>query len=150
MALCFMIEAPVARVHGQGLRNIFLGAVPDYHGCTPRFHKPGGCKNGIGPNRQSAASFEQIHSLEMCASAAGYIRPCMLAGKECGHCHLCPEGEIKACPKWGFNISPDVATTFQARKRAKQTVMRLGLATTEPWLAASGICNPASLTSSLG
>jgi len=32
-------------------------------------------------------------------------------GEECGHCHLCPEGEIKA------------------RKKEKQTMMRLGLAT---------------------
>lgn len=32
-------------------------------------------------------------------------------GPECGHCHMCPEGEIKS------------------RKKAKQTIMRLGLAT---------------------
>lgn len=53
---------------------------------------------------------------------SGHCRPCAwfwklggcLNGEDCAHCHLCPEGEIKA------------------RKKAKQTMMQLGLATPQP------------------
>lgn len=53
---------------------------------------------------------------------SGHCRPCAwfwklggcLNAEDCAHCHLCPEGEIKA------------------RKKAKQTMMQLGLATPQP------------------
>jgi len=59
------------------------------------------------PSRGSA-----LHSTGECQPCAWFWRPdgCH-NGKECGRCHLCPEGEIKA------------------RKKKKITMMRLGLVT---------------------
>lgn len=55
-----------------------------------------------------------LHGTGNCRPCAWFWKPggCQ-NGKECGHCHLCPEGEIKA------------------RKKNKLTLLRLGLATPE-------------------
>merc|ERR1712087_666116 len=53
-----------------------------------------------------------MHGTGNCKPCAWFWKPggCT-KGQDCTHCHLCPEGEIKA------------------RKNAKLTLMRLGLAT---------------------
>lgn len=67
---------------------------------------------GLQPPPNTPSHGSVLHDQGTCRPCAWFHKPggCK-NGKECGHCHLCPEGEIKA------------------RKRAKQTVMRLGLAT---------------------
>jgi len=56
-----------------------------------------------------------LHGSGNCRPCAWFWKPggCQ-NGKDCGHCHLCPEGEIKT------------------RKKNKTTAMRLGLATPKP------------------
>jgi len=67
---------------------------------------------GLQPPPNTPSHGSVLHEQGTCRPCAWFHKPggCK-NGKECGHCHLCPEGEIKA------------------RKRTKQTVMRLGLAT---------------------
>lgn len=67
---------------------------------------------GLQPPPNTPSHGSVLHEKGSCRPCAWFHKPggCK-NGQECGHCHLCPDGEIKA------------------RKRAKQTVMRLGLAT---------------------
>lgn len=67
---------------------------------------------GLQPPPNTPSHGSVLHEKGTCRPCAWFHKPggCK-NGFECGHCHLCPDGEIKA------------------RKRAKQTVMRLGLAT---------------------
>lgn len=70
---------------------------------------------GLSPPAGSPSHGSLLHG-------GGHCRPCAwfwkaggcLNGEDCAHCHLCPEGEIKA------------------RKKAKQNMMQLGLATPTP------------------
>jgi len=56
-----------------------------------------------------------LHGTGKCRPCAWFWKASGCQNKEnCGHCHLCPEGETKA------------------RKKAKQTLARLGLATPKP------------------
>mmetsp|Transcript_102384 Transcript_102384/g.244120 ORF Transcript_102384/g.244120 Transcript_102384/m.244120 type:complete len:84 (+) Transcript_102384:94-345(+) len=51
-----------------------------------------------------------LHKLQRCKPCAWYWKEAGCKnGWDCGHCHLCPQGEIKA------------------RKKAKQVVMRLAV-----------------------
>lgn len=67
---------------------------------------------GLQPPPNTPSHGSVLHDQGTCRPCAWFHKPggCKNS-QECGHCHLCPDGEIKA------------------RKRAKQTVMRLGLAT---------------------
>mmetsp|Transcript_88271 Transcript_88271/g.227621 ORF Transcript_88271/g.227621 Transcript_88271/m.227621 type:complete len:438 (-) Transcript_88271:197-1510(-) len=86
------------------------GEVPHFSSMSPGLMQPAG-----SPSQGSS-----LHG-------AGHCRPCAWFWKPggcqndwaCEHCHLCPEGEIKA------------------RKKMKQTMARLGLATPQPVLGAA-------------
>lgn len=74
---------------------------------------------GLAPSAKSRTTKPSqgstLHGDGSCRPCAWFWKPggCK-NGAECGHCHLCPEGEIKA------------------RKKAKQAILRLGLATPKP------------------
>jgi len=89
---------------------------------------------GLSPPAGSPSHGSLLHG-------GGHCRPCAwfwkaggcLNGEDCAHCHLCPEGEIKA------------------RKKAKQTMMQLGLATpTLQGLPAEATVAPAAGQPSVG
>mmetsp|Transcript_89041 Transcript_89041/g.171335 ORF Transcript_89041/g.171335 Transcript_89041/m.171335 type:complete len:363 (+) Transcript_89041:96-1184(+) len=67
---------------------------------------------GLLPPPGTPSHGSMLHGTGICRPCAWFwkARGCQ-NGPECGHCHLCPEGELKA------------------RKKAKQTILRLGLAT---------------------
>jgi len=67
---------------------------------------------GLVPPGGSPSHGSALHGTGRCRPCAWFWKGqgCQNAF-ECGHCHLCPEGEIKA------------------RKKAKRTIMRMGLAT---------------------
>jgi len=65
-----------------------------------------------GPSPSRGAS---LHGTGQCRPCAWYWRPGSCQnGENCGHCHLCGQGELKA------------------RKKQKQAMFRLGLATPKP------------------
>jgi len=67
---------------------------------------------GLRPPPGTPSHGSSLHGTGKCRPCAWFWKTSGCQnGPECGHCHLCPEGEIKA------------------RKKAKLTVMRLGLAT---------------------
>ncbi|CAE8676967.1 unnamed protein product [Polarella glacialis] len=67
---------------------------------------------GLRPPPNTPSHGSVLHGDGNCRPCAWFWRPNGCEnGSDCGHCHVCPEGEIKA------------------RKKAKQTIMRLGLAT---------------------
>lgn len=67
---------------------------------------------GLQPPPNTPSHGSLLHGEGVCRPCAWFWKSggCK-NGFDCGHCHLCPEGEIKA------------------RKKTKQTIMRLGLAT---------------------
>lgn len=70
---------------------------------------------GLMPPPNTPSHGSVLHSDGTCRPCAWFWKPGSCKnGIECGHCHLCPEGEIKN------------------RKKCKQTIMRLGLATPKP------------------
>mmetsp|Transcript_146385 Transcript_146385/g.272600 ORF Transcript_146385/g.272600 Transcript_146385/m.272600 type:complete len:360 (-) Transcript_146385:198-1277(-) len=88
---------------------------------------PPGLPAPVGmPSRGSA-----LHHTGTCKPCAWFWKPkgCQ-NGKDCLHCHLCPDGEIKA------------------RKKSKLVMMRLGLATPKAMLTHSGqdAIHPAALS----
>jgi len=67
---------------------------------------------GLDPPVGTPSHGSVLHEMGGCRPCAWYWKPGSCQnGKNCLHCHSCPEGELKA------------------RKKAKQTMMRLGLAT---------------------
>lgn len=67
---------------------------------------------GLQPPPDKPSHGSLLHGHGVCRPCAWFWKPSGCQnGADCGHCHLCPVGEIKA------------------RKKVKQTIMRLGLAT---------------------
>lgn len=89
------------------------------------------CPPGLAEDMPSKGSI--LHSSGECQPCAWFFRPGSCHnGKECGHCHLCPEGEIKA------------------RKKKKHAMMRLGLSGDTPKPDSSvGIGEPRKVTFSM-
>jgi hypothetical protein len=90
---------------------------------TSSMHAPPGLEPLQAGNKINGSL---LHEMGACQPCAWFWKPngCQ-NGKACMRCHLCPEGELKA------------------RKKVKQTMMRLGLVTPKakaeyPMAAASG------------
>lgn len=67
---------------------------------------------GLQPPPNTPSHGSVLHTEGSCRPCAWFWKPSGCKnGQNCGHCHLCPSSEIKA------------------RKRAKQTILRLGLST---------------------
>lgn len=67
---------------------------------------------GLQPPPNTPSHGSVLHVEGSCRPCAWFWKPSGCKnGQNCGHCHLCPSSEIKS------------------RKRAKQTILRLGLAT---------------------
>lgn len=82
---------------------------------------------GLVPPPGAPSHGSVLHSTRNCRPCAWFWKPTGCQnGQQCGHCHLCPEGELRA------------------RKKAKQTVMRYGLATPKatPVEMESAMINP--------
>lgn len=81
---------------------------------------------GLRPPPNTPSHGSVLHGDGTCRPCAWFWKPGSCKnGADCGHCHLCPEGEIKN------------------RKKTKQTIMRLGLATPKPGASAAGeSCDP--------
>lgn len=78
----------------------------------PRAAPPEAPEAPPGPRFSRGAA---LHGAGRCKPCAWYWRPGSCQnGEECGHCHMCEEGELKA------------------RKKSKQAMLRLGLATPKP------------------
>jgi len=64
------------------------------------------------PKAGDTSNGAMLHEMGACQPCAWFWKPSGCQnGKDCKRCHLCPEGELKA------------------RKKVKQTMMRLGLVT---------------------
>jgi len=76
---------------------------------------------GLDPPAGSPSHGSVLHGQGNCRPCAWFWKPGSCQnGTSCLHCHACPEGELKA------------------RKKAKQTMMRLGLATPKQRFEANG------------
>jgi len=125
--------------HGAYLRHSFTDLDPS----TPNVARSRSGANLISPPGLIAppgtpSHGSTLHGTGNCRPCAWFWKPSGCQnGKECGHCHICPQGEIKA------------------RKKNKLTMMRLGLATPtqslgplsfglplvtmEPWMCQDGV-----------
>lgn len=91
---------------GEGSAASEGAAFEDFVGAFP----PGLMPPASVPSRGS-----QLHASGDCRPCAWFWRPGSCQNeRDCGHCHLCGEGELKA------------------RKKQKRTMLRLGLATPKP------------------
>jgi len=80
---------------------------------------------GLKPPPNTPSHGSVLHEEGSCRPCAWFWKSSGCKnGVECGHCHLCPEGEIKS------------------RKKSKQTIMRLGLATPKVSATAADVCDP--------
>jgi hypothetical protein len=83
------------------------------------------------PPPETPSHGSTLHNTGTCQPCAWFWKPNGCSnGLSCGYCHLCPESELKA------------------RKKAKQTQMRLGLATPKAPIKAWAANTPANASKS--